>query len=316
VLGTWLAGFPALGQTKVWRIGFLSPIRRPQKMPARYGAFLQGLRAAGYVEGRSLVVEWRYGDDDPQRIQGFADELVRINVDLVVAAGSIAARAAQSASSSIPIVMLGVGDPVGAGLAKSLARPSGNATGVSLMNPDFGGKWLEIARSVVPTLTKSALLVNPTNPAYKPTLESLRRATAAAGVSLTAIEVSSPRQIVDGLARARQVGAEILFVQNESMFDESSAQIAEHALHAKIPTITGRREFVESGCLVSYGSDLSEVYRRAATYVDRILRGAKPGDMPIEQPTSYELVLNPKTAKALGITLPRELVLRADRVIQ
>ena len=285
-------------------------------MPARYIAFLQGLREAGYVEGRNLVIEWRYGDDDPQRIGTFAAELVRLKVDVLVAGGSIAARAAQKASPTVPIVMLGVGDPVGSGLANSLARPGGNATGVSLMNPELGGKWLEIARSVVPTLTAAALFINPTNPAFKPTLASLRKATAAAGISLEAIEVATSAEIGKGFTRVRQVRAPVLFVQNESMFDESSRQIAELAVQARISTITGRREFVESGCLVGYGSNLVEVYRRAASYVDRILKGAKPGDIPIEQPTSYELVLNAKTAKALGIVLPKELLLRADRVIE
>jgi putative ABC transport system substrate-binding protein len=302
-------------QTRLWRIGFLSPIRRPRTIPARYGAFVQGLREAGYVEGRNLVIEWRYGDDDPQQIRSLAAELVRLKVDLVVAGGSIAASAAQKASSTVPIVMLGVGDPVGSGLATSLARPGGNATGVSLMNPDLGGKWLEIARSVVPSIGNAALFINPTNPAFKPTLESLHKACAGAGISLAAIEVPIPAAIGAGFARVRQMRASVLFVQNESMFDESSRQIAEQAILDKVPTITGRREFVESGCLISYGSNLSEVYRRAASYVDRILKGAKPGDMPIEQPTSYELVLNAKTAQAVGIALPKELLLRADRVI-
>jgi len=315
-LAALLAWRPLLAQ-KIWRIGFLAPIRRPTTLQShRYNGFLQGLREAGYIEGRNLVIDWRWADDEPARLPALAAELVRLRPDVLVAAGSIAAREAQRATSSVPIIMLGIGDPVGAGLVRSLARPGGNATGVSLMNPDLGGKWLEIARSILPTLSRAALFINPANPAFKPTLDSLVRAGSGAGVTVTPVEVASPGRIPEGFARVQQVGASVLFVQNESMFDESSRQIAEHAMRAKLPTITGRREFVESGCLASYGSNLTEMYRRAAGYVDRVLKGAKPAEMPIEQPTSYELAVNAKSAKALGITLPRELILRADRVIE
>lgn len=284
-------------------------------MPARYAAFLQGLRTAGYVEGRNLVIEWRYAEDDVARLPALAAELVRANIDLLIAGGTPAARAAQTATSAVPIFMLGVGDPVGSGLAKSLARPGGNSTGISLTSPDLAGKWLELARSLVPSLSRAALLVNPSNPTRAATLEGVRSAGQLAKVAVFPIEVMKPAQLEDAFARLVQARAEVLIIQNEAIFEEAARHIAQLAMRARVPTITGRREFVEAGCLASYGSNLVEVYRHAASYVDRILKGAKPGEMPIEQPTSYELAVNLETAKTIGLAVPREIVLRADRVI-
>ena len=303
-------------QGKVWRVGFLTPLRRSQAMPARYSAFLKGLRDLGYVEGRNLVIEWRYADDDIARLPALATDLVRANVDVLVAGGTPAARAAQRATSTVAIFMLGVGDPVGSGLAKSLARPGGNSTGISLTSPDLAGKWMELARSLVPSLSRVALLVNPTNPTRQATLDGVRGAGQSARVAVLPIEVRKAAELDDAFARVAQARAEAIMIQNEALFDEASRQIAHLAIRARIPTVTGRREFVEAGCLASYGSNLVQVYRHAASYVDRILKGAKPGEMPIEQPTSYEMAVNLATAKAIGLAVPREIVLRADRVVE
>ena len=284
-------------------------------MPARYTAFLQGLRDFGYVEGRNLVIEWRYADDDIARLSALAAELVRAKIDLLIAGGTPAARAAQKATSTLPIVMLGVGDPVGSGLAKSLARPGGNSTGMSLTSPDLANKWLELARTLVPSVARAAVLLNPNTPTRNATLDSVRAAGQLAKVAVFPIEAAKMSELEDAFARIAQARADVVIIQNEAMFDEASRQIAQLAMESRLPTITGRREFVEAGCLASYGSNLVEVYRRAASYVDRILKGAAPGEMPIEQPTSYELALNMRTAKAVGIAIPKDLVLRADRVI-
>jgi putative tryptophan/tyrosine transport system substrate-binding protein len=300
-----------------WRIGFLAPNRRPANFEThRYYGFVQGLRDLGYVDGSNLSIEWRYAQDDPARLAPMARELIQRPVDLIVAAGTPAALAAREATTSVPIVMMGIGDPVASGLVKRLGRPGGNATGISLMNPDLGGKWLELARALVPSLSRLGALLNAGNPAAAPTLQSLRKAGKVARVTIVPVEVSAPKDLPAAFHTLKEERVMALVIQNEAMLRDESPHIARTAIAARLPTIAGAREFAEAGCLATYGSNLFELYRRAANYVDKILRGASPGELPVEQPTSYELVLNLRSAKALGIAPPKELLLRADRVIE
>jgi putative ABC transport system substrate-binding protein len=310
-------GVLAQQQGRVWRIGFLSPNSRPASLAShRFGAFVQGLRDHGYVEGKNLTIEWRYAEDAYDRMPAMTAELARLKVDVIVAAGTGATRAAQKASSAIPIVMLGVADPVRSGFIDSLARPGRNTTGTTLISPELGPKWLEIARNVVPKLKRVGVLVNVASSAYSQTLESVRNAAKAAGISVFAAEVRAVQDIESAFDALKREGVGALVVQNESVFVEHGRRIGALAAKTRLPSITGRREFAEAGCLISYGPNVRLLYRAVAGQVDKILKGASAGDLPVEQPTDYELVVNQKTAKAIGLTIPRDLLLRADKVIE
>jgi putative tryptophan/tyrosine transport system substrate-binding protein len=306
----------AQSQGKVWRIGFLTPNRRPASLQAhRFGGLLQGLRELGYVEGTNLAIEWSFADDVYSLLPTMAAELVALRVDVIIAGGTAATRAAQKATSSIPIVMLGVGDPVASRLVSSLARPGANTTGSSTVSRDLSAKWLEIARSIVPAMSRIGVLLNAGNPARTVTLDGLRKAAAASSVAVVPFEVRGVTDFDAAFQQMKQERTQGLVIQNEAMLRDASAAIARFAMQARLPSVSGGHEFAEAGCLVSYGSNLFDLYRNVARQVDKILRGAKPGDLPVEQPTSYELVVNLRTAKALGLSLPKELVLRADRTI-
>lgn len=303
-------------QGKVWRIGFLIPNRKPASLAThRYGAFLQGMRDLGYIEGKNLVIEWRAADEVYSRLPALAAELVALKPDVLVTTGTIATRAAQKAAHGIPIVALALGDPVGGGLVDSLARPGRDTTGMSMLSNDLGPKWLEIARTLVPKLSKVGVLVNITSPAYRATLEGLWSAARAANVLVFPVDVRSAADFERAFDVAKREAVGALIVQNEPMMSDHSRRLADLAAKARLPMITARREFAEGGCLISYGTNLSKLFRRAATHVDEIFKGAKAGDLPIEQPTDYELLINLKAAKAIGLTIPRDLLLRADKVI-
>ena len=299
---------------KVYRIGYLA-IASPTASGPSMDAFRQGLREFGWVEGQNVSIEYRFADGETARLPGLAAELVRLNVDLIFAVSSPPAKAAQRATDSVPIVFSGVADAIGVGLVPRLARPGGNITGFTTSNVELSGKRLELLREAVPNLTHVAVFVNPTNPQAR----GFRRETTAAavplGLTLEFIDVADPGQLPKAFA-AITSQAQALLILPDPVIGTGMAQvrIAELALEIRLPTMERSRRFADVGGLMGYGTNLQE--REAARYVDRILRGAKPGDLPVQQPTKFELVINLKTAKALGLTIPPSLLLRADQVIE
>ena len=299
---------------KVYRIGYLA-IASPTASGPSMDAFRQGLREFGWVEGQNVSIEYRFADGETARLPGLAAELVRLNVDLIFAVSSPPAKAAQRATDSVPIVFSGVADAIGVGLVPRLARPGGNITGFTTSNVELSGKRLELLKEAVPKLTHVAVFVNPTNPQVR----AFRRETTAAavplGLTLEFIDVADPGQLPKAFA-AITSQAQALLILPDPVIGTGMAQvrIAELALEIRLPTMERSRRFADVGGLMGYGTNLQE--REAARYVDRILRGAKPGDLPVQQPTKFELVINLKTAKALGLTIPPSLLLRADQVIE
>ena len=300
-------------QGKVWRVGFLSPTSASLSSQ-NTGAFLKGMRELGYVEGKNLVIEWRFADGKLESLPGLAAELVQLKVDVIVAATSWAIAAAQKATTTIPIVMSVTGDPVGSGFVKSLARPGGNITGLSNMSRDVGAKLFDWLRAVVPKLSRVAVLTPLRT--YSPMSQSVQAAAQKAGVKTLVAEASTPQEIENAFSMMVQEKADAVIVGSPTTFAQQHRQIAELALKYRMPSMFQDRVNVEVGGLMSYGQKFTESYQRSATYVDKILKGAKPGDLPVEQPVSFELVVNLKTAKALGLTIPQSLLLRADEVIQ
>ena len=278
-------------------------------------AFSQGLRELGYVEGRNISIEYRWAEGKSERLAGLAAELVRLKVDVIVAS-SQSALAAKEATTTIPIVMPIITDPVGLGLVASLARPGGNATGFATQNDELPGKWMELVKKALPQTSRVAVLWSPI---YDRGAQ-LRASEAAArslGVRLQALKVERPDDVETAFADMRKKRTEALIVSSSPLFYAYRTRLVELAANHRLPTIYHQREFVAgSGGLMSYGPDFRDLFRRSATYVDKILKGAKPGDLPVEQPTKFELVINLKTAKALGLTIPPSLLGRADEVIQ
>ena len=247
---------------------------------------------------------------------GLAADLVQLKVDVIVAVASAAIGAAQKATTTIPIVMATTGDPVGSGFVKSLARPGGNITGLSNMGGDTGAKLLDLLLSVVPTLSRVGVLVTPTSTTYRAISESIQGAAQKAGVKTVVAEVSTPQEIENAFSMMARENAGAVIVGAAPFFTLQKQQIAELALKYRLPSMFGNRATVEAGGLMGYGGASTDNYLRSATYVDKILKGAKPGDLPVEQPTQFELVVNLKTAKAIGITIPQSILLRADEVIE
>ena len=311
----------SLGQQQpstVARIGFLasrsrSSVSNPDLL---YDAFSQGMRDLGYVAGKNLVIEWRFADGNYERLPGFATELVRLKVDLIVTHGPQGTEAAQRATKTIPIVAAAVIDPVGGGFAASLGRPSGNITGLTNMHEDLGPKQLELLRIMVPGLSRIAVVANPSNSAHPAVVKSLQAAAQRFDIRVLPVNASTLDDIGRAFAtmRRERVGAAILLSDNFLLVQ--GQKIAALALVNRIPSLFPFREQVEVGGLMGYSANLPDLYRRAATYVDKILKGAKPGELPIEQPTKFYLVVNRKTARTLGLTIPAELLLRADEVIE
>jgi len=305
-------------QGKIWRVGFLAYATRPPSLSdsTHHGALQRGMRELGYVEGKNLVIEWRFADRKTERLPTLAAELVQQKVDVIVTSGRFATRAAQKATATIPIVMVSVGDPVGSGLIKSLARPGGNITGLSSMTDDIGSKRLQMLLDMVPKLSRVAVLVNPANPENIKALESIQAAAQKRGVKILRVEARTPQEIDNAFSLIRQQNAGALIVLFNLLFQEQRSQIAELAAKHRLPSMTADRIYAEAGCLMSYGNSFADQYRRAPTYVDKILKGAKPSDLPVEQPTTFELIINGKTAKALGLTIPQSLLISADKVIE
>ncbi len=274
------------------------------------------LRELGYVEGKNLTFERRFAEDRLDRLPGLAAELVSLKVDVIMAAGTLAPLAAKRATSTIPIVMMAAGDPVGSGLVASLAHPGGNVTGMSLMAPDLGGKRLELLKELLPGISRVAVLWNAANPYSALVFKETVGAARTLGVELQSLEIREPPDIDGALEAATGQHADALITVEDPLTIDLRKKIAEFAADHRLPTISGLRVFADSGFLMSYGADLADIIRRSAVYVDKILKGAKPSDLPVEQPTKFELVINLKTAKSLGLTIPSILLARADEVIE
>ncbi len=300
-------------QPRVWRIGFLAA---DSSSTGIYEGFRQGMRELGYVEGKNFIIQWRFADGKYERLPGLAAELVRLNADVIVAGTTLSVQAAHQATTTIPIVMVAVPDPVGEGFVARLSRPGGNITGLSNIVTEVSAKHLELLRAAVRKLSRVAVLINPLNPSDSLILEQIHGAAYSAGVKILPVEASTASQIEAGFGAMTRARTEALIVAADSHFDVQRDQIARLAVKNRLPAISSNREMTEAGGLLSYGQDLAEHYRRAATYVDKILKGAKPGDLPVEQPTKLELVINRKTAKVLGLTISNEILLRADKVIE
>jgi len=300
---------------KVSRIAFLSANSRAA-MSARTEAFRQGLRELGYVEGGNVFIEYQYAEGQPDRLPALAAELVRLRVDVIVTEGTSATRVAKKATSTIPIVMAQDPDPVGTGFVASLARPGGNITGLSNFRPELAGKRLELLKETVPRLARVAVLGTSTTPGNAQSLRETELAASALGVQLQYLDVPSPKDIETVFGAASKGRADAVLVLASPFFLSNRPQVADLSVKSRLPAMYYTTEFVQDGGLMSYGVSTADLFRRAATYVDKILKGAKPADLPVEQPTKLELVVNMKTAKALGITIPQSILVRADRVIE
>jgi putative ABC transport system substrate-binding protein len=274
------------------------------------------LRQLGYVEGNNLTLVHRYAENRLDRLPGLAAELVSLKVDVIMAAGTLAPLAAKRATSTIPIVMMAAGDPVGSGLVTSLARPGGNVTGMSLMAPDLGGKRLELVKEVLPGVSRVAVLWNAANPYSALVFKETVSAAQTVGVELQSLDIREPADIGGALEAATGQHADALITVEDPLTVDLRKEIAKFSADHRLPAISGLRAFADSGGLMSYGADLSDMTRRSVVYVDKILKGAKPSDLPVEQPTKFELVINLKTAKSLGLTIPSLLLARADDVIE
>ena len=278
-------------------------------------SFRQGLRELGYVEGRNISIEYRWAEGRNERLPGLAADLVRLKVDVIVAS-SQGAVAARQATTAIPIVMPIITDPVRLGLVASLARPGGNATGFATQNDELPGKWMALVKETLPKVSRVAVLFHPTYDGGVQ-LKASEAAARSLGVRLQALKVERPDDLVTAFAEVRKSRAEALVVSSSPLFYAHRTRLIELAANDRLPTIYHQSGFVVgAGGLMSYGPDFHDLFRRSATYVDKILGGAKPGDLPVEQPTKFELVINGRTAKVLGLTIPQSLLLRADRVIE
>jgi putative tryptophan/tyrosine transport system substrate-binding protein len=300
---------------KVPRIGFLAATK-PAAVAARVEAFRQGLRELGYVEEKNIIVDYRYGEGKADRERELAAELARLKVDVIVTGGPAATRATKEATSTIPIVMAQDNDPVGNGFVASLARPGGNITGLATLAPEISGKRLELLKEIVPKLSRVAVFGTSTQPGYAQVLKETELAAGALKVKLQYLDVLSPEDIETAFRAASKERSDAVLVLQAGVFSSRRPQIADLAVKSRLPAIYFQTEFVEAGGLMSYATSYTDLNRRAATYVDKILKGAKPADLPVEQPTKFELVINLKTAKKIGLTIPANVLLRADKVIK
>ena len=300
---------------KTPRVVYLS-VSSPLPNNARYEAFRQGLRELGYVEGKNIVLEWRDAAGKLDRLPGLAAELVRLKVDVIVSTGSLTTRPAQEATKTIPIVMTQDPDPIGNGFVASLARPGGNITGLSNLNRELSGKRLELLKEVVPKLSRVAVLGTSTQPGHPQALRETELAGVAFGVKLQYLDVLDPKDIETAFRAVGKGRAEAVLGLGGAVLNSQRTRVVELAAKSRLPAMYSIREYVEAGGVMSYGVSVTDLDRRAATYVDKILKGAKPADLPIEQPTKFELVINLKTAKQIDLTIPPNVLARADKVIK
>jgi putative ABC transport system substrate-binding protein len=300
---------------RVWLIGLLA-----SGSPASAAPYIDGLRRglqeAGYIEGRNLALEERWAGGRSDLFPGLAADLVSRKVDLILAWGSTATTAARAATNTLPIVFVAVGDPVGIGVVSNLARPGANVTGLTNISADLSVKLLELLNETIPALARIGVLQNPANPATAFLLKQTETAARSFGARLTVVAARDPSEFEDAFATMVKARAGALVVLADPMFLTHRSRIADLAAKSRLPAVFNVRQYAEVGGLMSYGPNLAELFRRAAVLIDRILRGASPGDLPVEQPTTYELVINLKTARALGLTIPPSLLLRADLVIE
>jgi len=301
---------------KIRRIGFLTGASYSSQS-ARNEAFRQALRELGYVEGKDIIIEWRSYEGKEDLRPTLAAELVRLNVEVIVAGGAGDVSAAKEASATIPIVVLAGGDAVASGFVASLARPGGNITGLSTLRPELSGKRLELLKEIVPNLSRVAFIASPGNPDYSQELKETELAASALGLKLQRLDILSRKDIGTAFEAAgkKRAGA-VLFRVAGPYAASQRAQVAQLAVKSRLPAIYEAAAYAEAGGLMSYGLSITDIARRAATYVDKILKGAKPADLPVEQPTKFEFVLNLKAAKQIGLTIPPTVLLRADKVIR
>jgi putative ABC transport system substrate-binding protein len=299
---------------KLRTIGFLGPNTRSGASDW-VAALAQRLRELGWIEGRTVTIEYRWAEGREERLAEIAAEFVRLKVDVIVTSGTPAVMASKQATSVIPIVFATAGDPVGSGLVASLARPGGNVTGLATLVADLAGKRLELLREIVPGLGRLAIMGNASNPFTVLELDEVQAAAGTLGLEVVTLEIRRAQDIAPAF-EALKSRADALYVCTDALANTNRIRISTSALGVRLPTMHGSRDYVEAGGLMSYGPNYPDLFRRSADYVDKILHGAKPGDIPVEQPTKYELVLNLTTAKALGLTLSPTLLARADEVIE
>jgi len=311
-----LVSFPAVAAQetgKVPRIGYLVVV----SSETRYRAFQQGLRDLGYQEGQNIAIEFRSADGSIERLNHLADELVRLHVDVIVAGSTLGARAAQRATSTIPIVMANIGDPVGSGLVASLGRPGGNITGLTTMSQELSGKRLELIKEIVPRLRRLGVLWDQDAPNSVAAFKEFKAAAESLGMEVRSLAIRPPApEIEKAFGAAKNWRADALIALDDALIFSNRTRIISLAARYRLPAVYGLREFPDAGGLLAYGPSRDDMYRRAAAYVDKILKGAKPADLPVERPMRFELVVNLKTAKALGLTIPPSVLVRADQVIQ
>jgi putative ABC transport system substrate-binding protein len=300
---------------KVPRIGFLTA-PSPSAQAARTEAFRQGLRELGYVEGKNIVIEWRYAEGKLDRLPALAAELVRLKVDVIVTGGVGGTRAANEATNTIAIVMTQDPDPVANGFVVSLARPGGNITGLSVLAPELSTKQLELLKEVLPKASRVAVLGTSTSPSTAQSLRDTELAAGALALKLQYLDVRDPKDIEAAFRAASKERADAVLMLGGPVLASQRTQIVDLAVKSRLPAISRNRPDVEAGGLMAYGASSTDLSRRAATYVDKILKGSKPADLPVEQPKKFELVINLKTAKQIGLTIPPNVLARADRVIK
>jgi ABC-type uncharacterized transport system substrate-binding protein len=300
---------------KIPRIGFLSANSRTA-MSARAETFQQGLRELGYVEGKNIVIEYQFADRNLDRVPALAAELVRLNVNLIVTEGPTATRFAKEATSTIPIVMAQDPDPVGTGFVASLSRPSGNITGLSSLRPELTGKRLDLLKEIVPKLARVAVLGTSSTPGNAQSLKETELAASGLAIQLQFLEVLGPKDIETAFRAASKYRANAMLVLASPFLLSGRAELADLAIKSRLPAIYPSGDYVDVGGLMFYGASITDLFRRAATYVDKILKGSKPADLPVEQPTKLEFIVNLKTAKQIGLTIPPNVLARADRVIR
>jgi putative tryptophan/tyrosine transport system substrate-binding protein len=300
---------------KVPRLGLLSPFST-STTALWHQAFREGLHDLGWVEGKNISIEYRYADGRADRVPDLVADLVRLKVDIIVATIAADALAAKKSTRTIPIIVASAADPVGSGLVENLARPGGNITGLSQIAPEMAGKRLELLKEIVPKLVRVAVLWRPDGMASSLAWKESQLPARALGLHLHSIEVRSPNEFDKAFEDATRARAGALAVMPDSLFAGNLRRIADLAARSRLPTIFHLREFADSGGLLAYGADRSDMFRRAATYVDKILKGAKPADLPVEQPRKFEFIVNLKAAKQFGLTIPPNVLARADRIIK
>ena len=300
---------------KVPRIGFLGAASRSSN-PDRIKIYRQGLGELGYVEGKNIVIEQRYAEGKPDRLRELAAELVRLKVDVIVTGGPNATRSAKGATATIPIVMAADGDPVETGFVASLARPGGNITGLSTLSPELSGKRLELLKEIVPKLFRAVMVGTSATPGLAQRLRETELAAGVLRVQLQYLDVKSPPDIETAFREARKGSADAVLLEVSFVLNSHRKQVVDLAAKNRLPAIYPQPEWVEVGGLMTYGVSISALYRRAATYVDKILKGAKPADIPVEQPMKFELLINLQAAKQIGLTIPPNVLARADKVIK